>query len=276
MGVKSYESVEGGVEWDGTRVYPTHLEGLALTCEHTLDEIARNVFGRDDVIDPVARAQWESLAGNGRADQAFQDAYVAFVSNGGALALKSPEQYDFIKRSVFAGDEFKGIGTAEQVERGVAALGTMESLRPAAWERMTVGERLTTLQAVEDRLAAVEGRPSVPVVSANLGPASYGQYDYRRICVSAERLAGGDIAGLVNVVAHEGRHCYQHFAVWYPWLHTNAAEVAVWSVNFRPGNYLTADRYGYEAYRNQPIERDAWAFGEAIRDGLYGPPRKTS
>jgi hypothetical protein len=72
----------------------------------------------------------------------------------------------------------------------------------------------------------------------------------------------------VDTIAHEGRHAYQHYAIEHPGFHPDAAQTSAWAANFH--NYLTAEQYGFEAYRNQPVEADAWAFGQAIRDRLYG------
>jgi len=42
-----------------------------------------------------------------------------------------------------------------------------------------------------------------------------------------------------------------------------------------PGQYLSAEDYGLEAYAAQPIEADAWAYAGRIAQGL-GLPRLES
>jgi hypothetical protein len=264
------QSGEGALEGTGAgSLFFSHLEGMDLSRRPSLAEIGQNVYAHEDLLGSAARQEWQRLAGS-EAAEAFGQGYEQYVSAGEALAQQAPERYAFLREHVFAGQEFLGEAGLEQIDRGIEALWDMEALWPAVWERLSVEERLSALQEVEQRLAAVEGRPAVEVVAAVLGPHTNGEYDFREIRISAERLSQDDVAGLVETVAHEGRHCYQHYAIWYPWRHHDQAEVQAWRVNFEPGNYLTADKYGYELYRNQPIEADAWAFAEAIRKGLYG------
>lgn len=78
---------------------------------------------------------------------------------------------------------------------------------------------------------------------------------------------GDDIKGLVEAVAHEGRHAYQHYAVDNPGFHPDAEEVERWRHNF--DDVLSAEEYGYQRYRTQPIEVDASEYAEAVAAERY-------
>lgn len=145
----------------------------------------------------------------------------------------------------------------------------IEGLNPSDWQELAPAERLAALNELESRLAEIEGRPAIELRGQSLGPGSYGYFDPLEniMVVSEDLLRSPSPQEAIDTVAHEGRHAYQHYAIDHPGFHPDAHEVAAWRDNF--DNYLTASLYGYEAYRNQPVERDAWAFGEMVRT-LFG------
>lgn len=57
---------------------------------------------------------------------------------------------------------------------------------------------------------------------------------------------------VMEIIAHELRHKYQY-------------DTGMFSLD---DPYLTPEEHGYEAYRNQPIEKDAFEFGESMREDL--------
>jgi hypothetical protein len=57
---------------------------------------------------------------------------------------------------------------------------------------------------------------------------------------------------IMEIIAHELRHKYQY-------------DTGMFSLD---DPYLTVEEHGYEAYRNQPIEKDAFEFGESMREDL--------
>lgn len=145
-----------------------------------------------------------------------------------------------------------------------------EGLSPNDWERLTVQERLDTLQMLECKLAEIQGRKPVPVVVANI-PGENGHYDpiTRSITLNPTRLGDSKFRlNLVDTIAHEGRHAYQHYAIEHAGFHPKEDEVKVWRENMKPGNYIDGKKEGLLAYRLQPVEADAWRYGHFVRDAI--------
>lgn len=244
------------------------------TTEIPPGEKALEVYDDEALFGPGLQQEWQSLAGGEPSRETFQSAYETYVTDPTTLSREAPEQYRFLKEHIFYGVEYQeALTLSEQVKEGVEALAPMGELRPGAWENIGVDERAAALQEAEARLAERAGRPAVTVIVEKTDPGVNGYYDPQTGTMHlSEHLVqdAGSLARAIDTVAHEGRHAYQHHAINNPGFHPDAAQVRAWAENLQPGNYLTAELYGYEAYRNQPIEADAWAFGEAIRDGLYG------
>lgn len=142
----------------------------------------------------------------------------------------------------------------------------IEGLHEHNWVELPVYERLEVLRELEHRLADIEGRPPVPLSCENLGPGEFGFFDRgaHRMVISEALLRADSPLEAIDTVAHEGRHAFQHYAIAHPEIHDDPFEVAAWKENME--NYLSAAMYGYEAYREQPVEADAWAFGDMIRN----------
>ncbi|MEZ6234370.1 MAG: hypothetical protein R3B68_09285 [Phycisphaerales bacterium] len=150
-------------------------------------------------------------------------------------------------------------------------LAQVEGLAPTQWAELPATERLESLRELEQRLAEIEGRPAVELRAEPLGPGRCGYYDSERdvMVVSESLLLDASPLEAIDTVAHEGRHAYQHYAVAHPEIHGDPFEVASWAENFE--HYLSAEMYGYELYRNQPVEADAWAAGALVR-GIFSKP----
>ena len=143
-----------------------------------------------------------------------------------------------------------------------------EGLSPDQWEGLSVNERLETLQTLEDKLAEIQGRPPVAVLASET-PGENGHYDpaTRTITLNIEQLNDADCRmSLIDTIAHEGRHAYQHYAVEHPGFHGNHKEVSAWRENFK--NYVDGHKDGLLAYRLQPLEADAWRYGHLVSDAL--------
>src|SRR5260221_4325069 len=120
--------------------------------------------------------------------------------------------------------------TNQQVLAAIESLAEVESLRPTIWSSVALKDRLKTLQVVEDRMAALQGRPGLQLVTALLN--GYGEYDvdHERIVLNHLHLLGDKpVDELINTVIHEGRHAYQHFAVTHTGVLSDTAEVASWA-----------------------------------------------
>lgn len=145
-----------------------------------------------------------------------------------------------------------------------------EGLSPKDWEGLSNQERLEALQTLESKLAEIQGRDPVPVFATET-PGKNGSYDpeTRSITLNMEQLSDPKARlNLIDTIAHEGRHAYQHWAVEHPGFHPNDKEVEAWRENMKPGNYVDGSKDGLMAYRLQPIEADAWKYGHLVRDVL--------
>ena len=152
-----------------------------------------------------------------------------------------------------------------------------EGLKPGQWEGLSVEGRLETLQTIETKLAEIQGRPPVPVfasetpvpVFASETPGENGHYNptTRTITLNVEQLNNpSQRLNLINTVAHEGRHAYQHYAIEHPGFHPDQREVDQWAENWP--NYLSCEQYGGLLYRLQPIEADAWKYGRLVEEAI--------
>lgn len=160
----------------------------------------------------------------------------------------------------------------DDYERGIVeSLGEVEGIRPERWESANSEERLGALNEVEQRMAEHQGRPAVEVRIQEAGGGSFGFYDHdgKRIFVGSYALAHAGAQENVDTIVHEGRHAYQYHAVEHPGFHPDENEVAAWRENLKPENYVRFEE-DPELYANQPVERDAWAYGRRIARGVYG------
>ncbi len=160
-----------------------------------------------------------------------------------------------------------------QDQQAVESMKEVQGIRPDAWEGLNEDERLAALQEVEDRMAATQGRPSAEVVEYEAGPGNFGHYDpeTNQIGVGSYSLENDDVNTVTDTVIHEGRHAYQHYAVEHPEVHPKPEEVQAWRDNMPEygGTYITFDE-DPEDYREQPVEADAWEYGNRISRRLYG------
>lgn len=143
-----------------------------------------------------------------------------------------------------------------------------EGLSPKEWEGLAPTERLEALQTIECKLAEIQGRDPVRVLASTI-PGENGHYDplTRTITVNVEQLSDAKARlELIDTIAHEGRHAYQHYAIEHPGFHPNKQEVDAWRENFK--NYRDGKKFGFLDYRLQPVEADAWNFGHLVKDAF--------
>lgn len=169
--------------------------------------------------------------------------------------------------------DIEGIGQLEGTEmtaletfsmENIEYLQSIEGLKSDNWMEMQPLERLDVLRTLESRLAEIQGRPPLPVVAETMEEGLSGYFDGEALHVNAEHLENPDYRlEVIDTIAHEGRHAYQQYAIEHPGFHPNAQEVMYWAANER--TYISGDRFGYEYYKNQPIELDAWRYGEMTR-----------
>jgi hypothetical protein len=157
-------------------------------------------------------------------------------------------------------------------QQAIEKLQQIEGIRPEVWQDLSESDRLDTLQGIESQMAALHGRPPAEIRVYPDPPGEYGYYDpsTNEIWVSDQHLENDAVHEVVNTAVHEGRHAYQEYALANPGFHDNMDEVEEWRENLQADNYLSADEYGQELYEGQPVEADAWSYGQTITDGVYG------
>ena len=140
------------------------------------------------------------------------------------------------------------------------------------WEHSSIEERKRILQDYMNEVIRIYGLQDVdttihwdPEATYEQSKITWGYYspDYQTVTLNESVLSGRygnwDSYDLLETIGHELRHAYQHEAVNHPDRFTvSQGTLDTWSHNF--DNYLDADTYGFEAYRNQPIEVDARDF----------------
>lgn len=148
----------------------------------------------------------------------------------------------------------------------------LRQLTPEAWSKLNEQQKLDTLQAVENEMAAREGRTPCTVKGSYIQSDSrgitmgyYSRAD-RTITINTEQLDpnskyGNNYTAHLDTVLHEGRHAYQHQAVLGEVKHDNDAELAAWKDNMKPGHYISYEK-NPRGYYAQPIERDARSFAQ--------------
>lgn len=159
-----------------------------------------------------------------------------------------------------------------QIQDAVNSLSQIEEIQPQNWGNLEQGERLTTLQNVENHMAEIQQRDILPVVvDSNMHDNEFGGFNGEEIRINQNHLMGDQpVDEMVDTIVHEGRHAYQQYAINNPGVISDSEVVDQFEENLLPGNYLTANDYGQAAYENQPIEADAFEYAGQIRDGIYG------
>lgn len=137
------------------------------------------------------------------------------------------------------------------------------------WTAMTPEERADALPEIEVAMADAVGRPPCEVYVESMEPYQYGYFDPASGSLHINQAfleRGDDFGQVIDTMAHEGRHAYQAHAIENDGFHSDEAEVQSWKANSE--DYMSVELDGYEQYRNQPLEADAWSFGEAVRKGV--------
>ena len=141
-----------------------------------------------------------------------------------------------------------------------------ERFSKKTWKKASVEERkqiLTELFAEMQRIYGIELTDiTIQPIEAEPGYITYGYYmDYNKsMCINEDLLAdAGNYKQIMDTMAHEMRHGYQHAVVENPdAFQVDPGTVTEWRNNIQ--NYKRIETDGFKAYRDQPIERDARKF----------------
>jgi hypothetical protein len=150
----------------------------------------------------------------------------------------------------------------------------LPQLRPDVWRTLGLKERLRVALAVHQRYAQAFRMFLTPI---KIEHAPHYQLDgsYRHnagqdpiLRINDDELMHPDPAEMVNTLVHETRHALHHQAVDQPsdFDYIPADWIEAWRENLEAYIPFWQDA---RAYRQQPIERDAWAAGQAAQDHLY-------
>jgi hypothetical protein len=163
--------------------------------------------------------------------------------------------------------------TEGQIADCVESLSQMPEIQPDQWEGLDQHERLNTLQTVEDRIADIQGRPSVAIDAQQMGENEFGAWDGQSIVINVDHVNGDQsIMENLDTVIHEGRHAYQEYAMDHPEIVGDDEVISEWIDNSQ--NYLDLQTFGAELYYSQPLEQDAWNYASSITDSLYSEKDK--
>lgn len=160
--------------------------------------------------------------------------------------------------------------TRGQIADGIDSLRQISEIHPEQWETIQdANERLAALQNVEENMASIQGRPSVPVEAASMEDNVFGGWNGQTIRVNYDHLMGDQtVMENVDTIVHEGRHAYQDYAIEHPEIISDQNIIQEWKDNMQ--DYKNAETYGLEIHLNQPVEADAWSYANSIQSGLYG------
>lgn len=155
-----------------------------------------------------------------------------------------------------------------QISEAVLRLSLMRKIRPSEWGDLDHQTRLDAIKSVEYCMAEIQGRKGFSVVLDRMKPNQMGYFDGKSLHLNESLLRSDQIQETVNTVVHEGRHAYQRYSIEHRGYHADSDQVRSWRSNFR--NYLDPETYGYELYKNQPVEKDAFEYADAITTKLFG------
>lgn len=180
---------------------------------------------------------------------------------------------------------YEGIGQLEGSEttslesfsvENVEYLQSIEGLQYDKWKELSPDERLDALRMLESRLAEIQGRrPPLPIVAEEMDSAGF--YDGKALHINIEHIKDPSYRlEVIDTVAHEGRHAYQHYAVTHPGFHKNEKEVLYWAANqeayFHPKKIC--EKFGLQYYVCQPVELDAFRYGWKTQELFDNNPFK--
>ena len=188
------------------------------------------------------------------------------------LFRREPDEYETTTR-----EQEKAADTA--MKRELWSILQDERYSREHWDNASIEERKQILQDYMTAVIAVYGLQHVNPRIEWRNDLTYtenritrGQYNHGRHRVRLNERALTDSVGnwdsyaLLETVAHELRHAYQHEAVDHPTQYMVSQEtIDEWADNF--DHYIQPNQ-NRDGYRNQPVERDARDF-QVTRDGSY-------
>jgi hypothetical protein len=150
------------------------------------------------------------------------------------------------------------------------------------WKKMSLDERKKWLEDWYKNLCNKLGISPVELKIEDLydpqGKDAKGVYNdgmifglFRSMTIDVDNVKGDDPIDVLDTIAHETEHQYQHYLIEHPDKrpeHISEAEVKSWEENFKDYKKPEDD---FEAYRNQPVEKNAREVaGQVVDEYLAG------
>lgn len=161
---------------------------------------------------------------------------------------------------------------ADQIRRDKAMAKELKNLLKSdryskkTWKKASLEERKQILKDLFQEMNRIYGisvdKIYIESIEAPEGYITYGYYNNGRNIIAINEDVVSDSSKydmIMDTMAHEMRHAYQWSVVQNPENYdVNDATVEAWRENYR--DYKTMEEDGFEAYQDQPIEKDARQF----------------
>ncbi len=172
-----------------------------------------------------------------------------------------------------------------QQEQIASAMYDMEELRIDNWETLSIDEKISILQELENKIATIEHRNPTTISSEILDEEGLFGYQCGDKIVINEKLitasnTNPDIFDkMLETFIHEGRHAYQKYNIEERMVHPSKAQVDSWRENETELGYWNSndrieipliggityapdslEKLGFRLYYYQPQEIDARVF----------------
>ena len=147
-------------------------------------------------------------------------------------------------------------------------LALLEQYKVDKWTTLNDSEKKRLIDELSKAIGEGLGLKDIPKVKLSEGDDAYGFYDSKSNTITLNSLFLSDPVELVNTIAHEMRHAYQHMRA--DILETR--EDALYKVNYE--NYVTPKPLPeggwlfFTDYYNQYVEVDARAFAEKFTEAM--------
>lgn len=207
-------------------VIPDSKDWLNMTYEEKLDSVNLMEVRLDEMQFPL---------------DAMPHEYFECVSD-----LKQLEQFnniDCIENCIITSDSFYSSGLSEKFMEG------------------DIETRELIAQAFFDEIKADLGLdPDIPLEFCEMD--SLGGYSPGANCITLNEsyLEHPDPRGLLKTIVHESEHAFQQQVVDNPDLYPDVSSKAIAEWTYNMEHYKDVENFGFEEYRNQPVEKDAFAF----------------
>lgn len=157
----------------------------------------------------------------------------------------------------------------------IEALLKSDRFSKSTWKKASVEEREEILRELFEELKKIYDVDVSNIyfndITSDPGYVTYGYLSYTAktgnmtITINKDLLeSDSDYKGIMNTMFHEMRHGYQHSVCDNPEKYESVREetIEAWRDNF--ADYKRVEDDGYSEYRNQPVEKDARKFANAV------------